>query len=154
MSSLHERFDALASTYPVQMRASLVVPLLQLVQEERGFLTEDDALAVADYAGVPATQVIEALSWYTMLFRRPVGRHVIKVCRNIACSLRGADRLLDHLQRTLGVEVGQTTADSRFTLLAVECLATCDTAPAVQVNESQHGCVSEADIDRILERLA
>jgi NADH-quinone oxidoreductase subunit E len=154
MSSLQERFDEVAAAYPAHMRASLVLPLLQLVQEEKGSLTEQDAQLVAHYAGVPPMQVIEALSWYTMLYRRPVGRHVIKVCRNIACSLRGADRLLAHLERTLGIDAGQTTADQRFTLLPVECLAACGAAPVMQVNETQHDRLSEAAIDRILEQLA
>lgn len=154
MSSLQARFDEIAGTYPAHMRASLVLPLLQLVQDERGFLTEQDALLVAEYAGVPPMQVIEALSWYTMLFRRPVGRHVIKVCHNIACSLRGAERLRAHLEHKLGIEVGQTTADRRFTLLSVECLAACGAAPVMQVNEAQHERLSEAIIDRIVEQLA
>jgi len=154
VSSVEEKFARVRAAYPPQMQGSLVVPLLQLMQEEKGHVTTADARIVADYTGVPLMQVMEALSWYTMLFRQPVGRHVIKVCRNIACSLRGAERMLDHLERKLGVKAGETTADRRFTLLCVECLASCGTAPTMQVNHTYHEELSEAKIDRILEDLA
>ena len=154
MSSLEEKFDRVRATYPPQMRASLVVPLLQIVQEEKGHVGTEDARIVADYTGVPLVQVMEALSWYTMLFRQPVGQHVIKVCHNIACSLRGAERMLAHLERKLGIKAGETTADRRCTLLCVECLASCGTAPAMQVDDTYHEELSEAKIDRILEDLA
>ncbi len=154
MSCLTDKFDKLRATYPEEMTSSLVLPLLQLMQEEKGHLTESDALFISGYLDVPPMQVKEALSWYTMLYKEPVGRHVIKVCRNIACSLLGAERLIGHLKRRLGVGPGETTADGRFTLLEVECLASCGTAPAMQVNDTYHELLSEEMIDRILEELS
>jgi len=154
MSCLTDKFDLLRSTYPAEMASSLVLPLLHLMQQEKGHLTESDARFIADYLGVPVMQVQEALCWYTMFHRQPTGRHVIKVCRNIACSLLGAERLLEYLKAKLGVAEGETTADGRFTLLTVECLAACGTAPAMQVNDTYHEQLSEAAIDRILEELA
>ena len=154
MSALIEKFDRVKAGYPREMQASLVVPLLMLVQEEKGYVEPDDARTVADYAAVPLSQVLEALSWYGMLFREPVGRHVIKVCRNIACSLRGSDRMLRHLEARLGVKAGETTADGKFTLITVECLASCGPAPAMQVGDTYHEELSEAKIDGILERLS
>lgn len=150
---LLEQFDRLRRAYPRQMSASLVLPLLQLVQQHKGHVTTADAQVVADYAGVPSAQAIEALSWYTMLHRQPVGRHVVKVCRNIACALRGSDRLLAHVEKTLGVAPGGTTADGRFTFLAVECLASCGTAPVMQVDEIYHEQLDESKVDRVLEAL-
>ena len=135
------------------MSASLVLPLLQIIQQEKGHLGAEDAAVVADYTGVPAMRVMEVLTWYTMLRREPTGRHVIKVCRNISCSLRGAERLLAHVERRLGIGVGETTADGRFTLEVVECLASCGTAPAMQVNDRYHEQLDEAKIDRILQDL-
>ena len=99
-------------------------------------------------------QVVEALTWYTMLYREPVGRHVIKVCRTISCSLTGAGRLLTYLEGKLGVRPGGTTADGRYTLLAVECLASCGTAPAMQVNDTYYERLTEARIDEILKELS
>ena len=95
----------------------------------------------------------EALTWYTMFRREPAGRHVIKVCRNISCSLRGAERLVDHLKKRLRIEVGETSADGRFTLLTVECLASCGTAPAMQIGDTYHENLDEAAVERILARL-
>ena len=152
-SGLLEEFDRLRDVYPRQMSASLVLPLLQVVQQRKGHVTPDDARFVADYAGVPAIQVTEALSWYTMLHRQPVGRHVVRICRNIACALRGSERILAHVEKKLGVAPGGTTADGRCTFLAVECLASCGTAPVMQVDETYHEQLDEAKVDRVLEAL-
>jgi NADH-quinone oxidoreductase subunit E len=152
-SELREQFDRLRSGYPSQMNASLVLPLLQIVQEQKGHVTPADAHFVADYAGVPRAQAIEALSWYTMLHRQPVGRHVVKICRNIACALRGSDRLLAHVGKKLGVAPGGTTVDGRITFLAVECLASCGTAPVMQVDDTYHEQLDESTVDRVLEEL-
>jgi NADH-quinone oxidoreductase subunit E len=152
-AGLREKFDALRREYPPEMATSLVVPLLHCVQEQNGCVTESDTVAIAEYIGIPAIRVVEALTWYSMFEREPQGRYVIKVCRNIACSLRGADQLIEHLQRKLGIGVGESTADGRFTLRTVECLASCGTAPAMQVNRSYHENLDEAALDRILEEL-
>ena len=152
-AALLERFGEVRAIYPREMASSLVLPLLQLTQEAKGHLTESDAVFFADFLRVPAMQVVEALTWYTMLYREPVGRHVIKVCRTISCSLTGAGRILGYLERKLGVGPGGTTADGRFTLLAVECLASCGTAPAMRVNDQLYENLTVAGIDAILERL-
>jgi NADH-quinone oxidoreductase subunit E len=151
--ALLEQFDALRREYPPEMKTSLVLPLLHCLQDAQGHVTEEDAVAIAQYIGMPAIQVVEALTWYTMFERAPQGRHVIKVCRNIACSLRGSERIIAHLQQRLGIGVGETTADGRFTLKTVECLASCGTAPAMQVNRTYHEQLDEAKLDRILESL-
>ena len=153
MSAIRDKFEELRSAYPAEMSASLVLPLLHFAQHQKGCVTKDDAAAIADCTGVPGIQVTEALTWYTMFRREPVGRHVIKVCRNISCSLRGAERLVDHLRERLGIEVGETSADGRFTLLTVECLASCGTAPAMQIGDTYHENLDEAAVDRIIAGL-
>ena len=150
---LLEQFDAIRRRYPPEMKTSLVLPLLHCVQDAQGHVTEADAAAIAGYIGMPAIQVVEALTWYSMFDREPQGRYVIKVCRNIACSLRGSERVVAHLQKKLGIGVGETTADGRFTLRTVECLASCGTAPAMQVNRTYHEQLDEAKLDRIMEAL-
>lgn len=152
--ALLAKFDALRRQYPPEMKTSLVLPLLHCVQDANGYVTEADAAAIADYIGMPPIQVVEALTWYTMFDREPQGRYVIKVCRNIACSLRGSEQVLDHLQQKLGIGVGETTPDGKFTLKTVECLASCGTAPAMQVNRTYHEQLDAAKLDRILESLA
>jgi NADH-quinone oxidoreductase subunit E len=151
--ALLAQFDALRGQYPPEMKTSLVLPLLHCVQDAHGYVTEADAVRIAEYIGMPAIQVIEALTWYTMFDREPQGRYVIKVCRNIACSLRGSEGVLAHLQQKLGIGVGETTADGRFTLKTVECLASCGTAPAMQVNRTYHELLDPAKLDQILESL-
>ena len=151
--ALLAQFDALRAEYPPEMQTSLVLPLLHCVLDANGFVTEADAAAIAEYIGMPPIQVVEALTWYTMFDREPQGRYVIKVCRNIACSLRGSERIVAHLQHRLGIGVGETTPDGRFTLKTVECLASCGTAPAMQVNRTYHEQLDEAKLDRILESL-
>ena len=153
MSDLRSKFEELRHDYPAEMSASLVLPLLHFVQGEKGYVTSEDAAAIAECTGVPGIQVSEALTWYTMFRRQPAGRHVVKVCRNISCSLRGAERLIDHLKRKLGIDVGETSADGRFTLLTVECLASCGTAPAMQVDDAYHENLDEEAVDRILAGL-
>ena len=151
--ALLAQFDVLRRQYPPEMKTSLVLPLLHCVQDAHGHVTEADAVAIAGYIGMPAIQVIEALTWYSMFDREPQGRYVIKVCRNIACSLRGSERMVAHLQQRLGIGVDETTPDGRFTLRTVECLASCGTAPAMQVNRTYHEQLDEAKLDRILESL-
>jgi NADH-quinone oxidoreductase subunit E len=148
-----EKFDALRREYPPEMKTSLVLPLLHVVQDEQGWVSEADADAIADYIGMPAIQVQEARTWYTMFEREPQGRYVLKLCRNIACSLRGSEQLVAHLERKLGIRVGETTADGRFTLQTVECLASCGTAPAMQLNRTYHEQLDEAKLDHILGAL-
>ncbi len=151
--ALLARFDVLRDQYPPEMRTSLVLPLLHCVQDANGYVTEADAARIADYIGMPAIQVVEALTWYTMFDREPQGRYVIKVCRNIACSLRGSEDVLAHLQQKLDIGIGETTADGRFTLKTVECLASCGTAPAMQVNRTYHEQLDATKLDQILESL-
>ena len=154
MSCLTDKFDELRKIYPEEIKSSMVLPLLQLTLKEKGHLTESDAVFIAEYLDVPAMQVKEALTWYSMLYRTPMGRNVVKVCRSIACALCGEERLIEHLTQKLGVQPGQTTPDGKFTLLEVECLASCGTAPAMQVNDTYHEQLTEEKIDRILEELS
>ncbi len=152
-AALRAEFDALRATYPPEAAPSLVLPLLHCVQARKGWISAGDALMVAHYLDVPAMRVEEAASWYSMFRRAPAGRHVVKVCRNIACSLRGAEPMIAHLEMRLGIKVGETTPDGRFTLQTVECLASCGTAPAMQVNDTYHEQLTPERIDAILAEL-
>lgn len=130
---------------------SALLPALHLAQKEYGGWLPDQALAeVAELMGLPLTQVTATASFYTMFYRRPVGKHLIQVCTNISCSLLGAEHLLDHISRKLGIAVGETTPDGRFTLLEVECLGSCGTAPVMQVDEVYYDRLTTERIDEIL----
>ena len=104
--------------------------------------------------GLPATQVSAAATFYTMLNTKPVGRHLIQVCTNISCSLLGAEHLLSYLSHKLGIDVGETTDDGRFTLLEVECLGSCGTAPMMQVDDGYYENLTEEKVDQILASLS
>jgi NADH-quinone oxidoreductase subunit E len=116
-------------------------------------VADEDIDLVVEYLGVPRIQVEEVLSFYTQYRRRPVGRWHLQACRNVSCSMRGAERMIDHLAQRLGIQPGQTTADGRFTLDHVECLGSCGTAPVVVVNEAYHENMTVEKLDALLESL-
>jgi NADH-quinone oxidoreductase E subunit len=123
-------------------------------QDHGGWLPEEALDAVAEAMELPATRVAAVASFYTMLNRKPVGKHMIQVCTNLACSLLGAEHLVDHLARRLGIGVGETTADGQFTLLEVECLGSCGTAPMMQIDDAYYENLTVEELDRIIDRLS
>ncbi len=153
MKHLIPEFDELRKRFPAGFDSSLVLPCLRRIQEERGYVADSDIEELATFLGVPAIQVEEVLSFYTQFRRRPIGRWHLQVCRNVSCSMRGAEGLLAHLERRLGVGPGGTTADGRFTLSTVECLGSCGTAPVVMINDTYHENMSLEKLDALLEGL-
>ena len=153
MKHLIPEFDALRARFPATFASSLVLPCVRRIQEDRGFVADSDIDELAAYLGVPRIQIEEVLSYYTMFRRAPIGRWHLQLCRNISCSMRGSERLLAHLVRTLGIAPGQTTADGRFTLSTVECIGSCGTAPVLVVNEKYHENMDAAQIDALLKEL-
>lgn len=151
--ALIPEFDRLKARYPAGFESSLVLPCLRRIQEERGFVAEEDIAGLAAYLGVPRVQIDEVLSFYTQYRRQPVGRWQLEVCRNVSCSMRGAERLLGHLCSKLGVKEGETTPDGRYTLKTAECLGSCGTAPVLVVNDEYHENMSAEKVDRLLDRL-
>lgn len=134
---------------------SALLPALYLAQQDYGGWLPEQALdEVAEVMGLPPTQVASVATFYTMLNKKPVGRHLIQVCTNISCSLLGAEHLLSYISRKLGVAVGETTGDGKFTLLEVECLGSCGTAPMMQVDDAYHENLTEEKIDQILAGLS
>ncbi|MGZ9076235.1 MAG: NADH-quinone oxidoreductase subunit NuoE [Burkholderiaceae bacterium] len=153
MNHLIAEFDALRARFPAGFESSLVLPCLRRVQEDRGYIADSDIDGLVEYLGVPRIQIEEVLSFYGQFRRRPVGRWHIQACRNISCSLMGAERIVHHLSESLGIAPGETTSDGRFTLSTVECLASCGTAPVVMVNDTYHENISPEKIDVLLESL-
>jgi NADH-quinone oxidoreductase subunit E len=152
--ALIPEFDSLRKRFPEGFDSSLVLPCLRRIQEDRGFVAEEDIDGLAVYLGVPRIQIEEVLSFYTQFRREPVGRWHLEVCRNVSCSMRGAERLLVHLQHKLGLEPGETTDDGRFTLKTCECLGSCGTAPVLVVNDEYHENMSVERVDELLGKLA
>jgi NADH-quinone oxidoreductase subunit E len=147
-------FDVLRRRFPGGFESSLVLPCLRRIQEDRGWVADADIDALADYLGVARIQIEEVLSFYTQFRRAPIGRWHLQACRNLSCSMRGAEGVIEHLGERLGIAPGETTADGRFTLTTVECLGSCGTAPVVMVNETYHEGMSPERLDALIERLA
>jgi len=146
-----KRFEETVARYPKKEAAML--PVLSLAQREFGFLGPEAIAYVAKLMDQTPAQVQGVVSFYTMFNAGPIGRHHIQVCRTLSCALRGAEKITAFLKRRLGVEVGQTTPDGRFTLSEVECLASCGTAPMMQVNDAYYENLTEEKLAAILEEL-
>lgn len=147
-----QMIDHWMSKYPSDQKQSAVMAALMTVQEEHGYLTPELMDTVADYLGMPAIAVYEVASFYSMYEHQPCGRHMVNVCTNISCKLRGADAIVAHLEDKLGVRVGETTSDGRFTLRSVECLGACVNAPMMQVNKAYHENLTVDTVDAVLEQ--
>lgn len=132
---------------------SALLPALALAQKEHGWLSPEVLEEVAAVMELAPAQVGSVASFYTMFNRRPVGKYLIQVCTNIACSLLGAEHIVEHLKRQLGIGVGETTPDGLFTLMEVECLGSCGTAPVMQVNETYYENLTAGKVDEILAEL-
>jgi NADH-quinone oxidoreductase E subunit len=151
-TEVKERIVQLKSRYP--QAKSALLPALHLAQREHdGWLSDEVMAEVAQVMGLPPAEVRSVASFYTLFNRRPVGKHLVQVCTNIACSLLGAEHIVEHLERKLGIEVGETTPDGLFTLLEVECLGSCGTAPMMQVNDTYYESLTVERVDEILSEL-
>jgi NADH-quinone oxidoreductase subunit E len=151
MKHLIPEFEKLKARFPIGFESSLVLPCLRRIQEDRGYVADSDIVELVEYLKVPRIQVEEVLGYYTQFRRQPIGRTHIEVCRNVSCSMRGAERLIEHLANKLGVAPGQTTPDGRFTLSTCECLGSCGTAPVVVVNDAYHENASAGELDALID---
>jgi NADH-quinone oxidoreductase subunit E len=153
LSEEHEReLTEILSRYPNKMAAC--IPALHLCQNANGNWLSPDAIQfVADRLELSAAHVKGVVTFYSLFNEHPPGKHQIWVCRTLSCALKGSDAILEHCQKRLGVAVGQTTADGRFTLRTAECLASCGTAPMMQVDKTYHEQLTPEKVDQILAGL-
>jgi NADH-quinone oxidoreductase subunit E len=135
--------------YP-QVRAA-VPDALRVVQASRGWVSNEGLQDVAGLLGLSAEEVEEVATFSNLIFRRPVGRHVILLCDSVSCWIVGSTALSEHLRSRLGIGLGETTSDGRFTLLPANCLGACDQAPVMMVDEDLHVQLTPEKADRILE---
>lgn len=137
--------------YPTKV--ALLLPALHAAQEEYGWLPADILDEVARYIEIHPAQVREVASFYTMYNLKPVGKFHLKICTNVACALRGAEKLVEHCERRFGIHCGETTSDRKFTVYEEECLGACGTAPAMMLNDDYHENLTVQSLDKILDRL-
>jgi NADH-quinone oxidoreductase subunit E len=146
--------DKWVQRYPAEHKRSGVFEALRVVQEENGgSLTVELMDAVALYLGMPNVAVYEVATFYTMYSLTPVGKHVIELCTNISCTLNGAEEILAHLQKRLGISLNETTPDGQFTLKEVECLGACINAPVCQLGKKYIVDLTPEKVDALLEQL-
>ncbi len=144
----YRKFEETVRRYPKKEAAML--PVLYLAQQEFGHLGPEAVDYVAKIMEQSPARVQGVVSFYTMFNTKRIGRHHIQVCRTLSCSLRGAEKMTAFIKRKLGIEAGQTTADGRFTLSEVECLASCGSAPMMQVNDEYYENLTEEKVTEIL----
>ena len=150
-AALKEKFDHVIARYP--LKRSAIVPLLLFAQDEVGCVNDEVIEEVAQRVGVRPIEVIEDISYYSMLHRRPIGKYNFQVCTNISCMLRGGEEILAHCSKKLGIGHKQTTPDGVFSLEEVECLGACCGAPAMQVNYEYYENLTAEKIDALIEKL-
>ena len=153
MKHLIPEFEKMRERFPEGFASSMVLPCLHRIQHERGYVSEQDVEELTEYLGVPRIQIEEVLSYYTQFRRKPIGRWHLQTCRNLSCSMCGAERLMGHLRAKLGIAPGETTPDGRFTFSTVECLGSCGTAPVVMVNDTYHEAMSVEKLDALIAKL-
>jgi NADH-quinone oxidoreductase subunit E len=146
-----QEIDRVCKRYPTKLAALL--PALHLTQMQLGHVSDEAALDVADALDIPPTRVREVITFYTMFSDKPVGRHTVRICRNLSCSLRGAERIMAKAKEILGIDFGETTPDGRITLEAEECLASCGTGPALWCDDNFVENLDEKKLETFLASL-
>jgi NADH-quinone oxidoreductase subunit E len=134
-------------------RKSAILPALTVAYFQIGYLSAEIYEEISQVTGLPTVDIAEAASFYTMFPKDPVGKYLIQVCHNISCALLGADSLISYLEEKLGIKKGETTPDELFTLISVECLGSCTTAPMMQINDTYYENLTREKVDAILEDL-
>ena len=146
---MEEQLSAIFSTF--EKREDNLIPILQRVQEEFGYLPEDAMIGIAKAIGVPESRVYAVASFYAQFRFTPMGRNHVMVCRGTACHVRGAARILEEAERQLNIKEGETTEDLEYTLETVACIGCCGLAPTIVINEDTHGRLAPKDISKIFE---
>lgn len=145
-------FDKNKEVYP--KKRALVLPLLNLAQEMEGHISREAMVVIGKMLEMTVTDIVGVASFYTLLDREPRGKHLIQVCDNITCGVLASFKVAPYVCEKLGVRLGETTADQKFTVRGVECLADCGRAPCMMVDEEQVGSLTNAKIDEVLDRYA
>jgi len=140
--------------YPEGRQASAVMPLLWLAQYQEGWVSRAAMDVVADMLGMAPIRVYEVATFYTMYNLKPVGKHLVQICRTTPCWLRGSDALTEHCKKKLGIGLKETTADGKFTIMEVECLGACVNAPMVQINDDFYEDLTPETLGKVLDELA
>jgi NADH-quinone oxidoreductase subunit E len=144
-------FADILTRYPNKQAAC--IPVLHLCQDELGWVSPGVIAFVAERLGLSTAHVQGVVTFYTLFNQKPVGKHQVWVCQTLSCALKGAEEIVRHCEKRLGVHVGETTKDGKITLRTAECLASCGSAPMIQVDKTYHENLTVQQVDEILDRL-
>ena len=150
MLTAEEKKEIEAEFPRYEQKRAACVEALKVVQRHRGWVSEEALIAVAEFLEMTPAELDGVATFYNLIFRKPVGKHIILVCDSISCWIMGYERVLQHLQDRLGIVKGETTADGVFTLLPIVCLGACDQAPAMMIDDELYGNLNPTKIDEIL----
>ena len=145
-----ERIKKEMVKFPVKSAAS--IEALKIVQDKQRWVSDESLAEVATILEMPATELENVASFYNLIFRKPVGRHVIFVCDSISCYVMGYEKILDLMTKKLGIVYGETTKDDRFTLLPIQCLGNCDHAPTIMIDNDLYSDLTEEKMEDILQK--
>lgn len=146
-----KELDKMKQEYPDSRSVS--IPALHLAQKEFGYISEEVCLLLAEYLDISPGEVLNTASFYTMFNKKPVGKYLIQVCSTLSCTLKGSQEIVEHIKKKLDIDVGETTRDGKFTLVKVECLGSCGTAPVIQINDDYYENLTIEKVDEILDNL-
>jgi NADH-quinone oxidoreductase E subunit len=144
--------DAHLSKYPPERSRSAIIPLMFIVQRERGWLDPAGVAYLADRLRLRITDVWETATFYSMIATKPVGKYHVQVCRTLSCKIMGADTITEHCSKRLGIKPGETREDGKFSLSEVECLGSCGTAPMMQIGFDFHENLTNEKVDELIEK--
>ncbi len=139
--------------YPPERKRSALIPLLFVIQRERGYVDNPGVNFLADFLEIEVTDVWETATFYSMFNLRPVGRHHIQICKTLSCKIMGEPEITEHICNRLGIHAGETTADGKYTVSLVECLGSCGTAPMMQIGFDYYEDLTTEKVDNILDSL-
>ena len=146
-----KKVEELRKRYPTSQ--ALVLPVLWIVQEQEGYISEDSMKYVASLLHIPFGHIYGVVSFYTMLQKDRIGKYHIEVCTNVSCMLRGSGKILEHIEQRLGLKVGETSPDKKWTLTETECLGSCGTAPMLAVGDEYYENLTLEKIDKLIDNM-
>jgi len=146
-----QEFHEILKRYPTKMAASL--PALHLAQRDFGYITDETIEYIAGLLDLTHAEMQNTVSFYSLFYRKEMGKYIIQVCHTLSCSLLGAATIIDHIKNKLGIAPGETTPDKKFSLVKVECLGSCGTAPVMRINDDYYENLTIQKIDEIIDNL-
>lgn len=151
MLSIEEQLEIQTEMAHYPDKKSVCIDAMKIIQRHRGWVSDESLRDIAGYLDMSVDDLDGVATFYNLIFRKPVGRHVIMVCDSVSCWMMGSGRICERLTSQLGVQLGETTADNRFTLLPNVCLGACDHAPVMMIDENLHRDLDPQKLDRVLD---